>query len=129
MSSWTHVVGVVRYDDLLRSPAQARQEMERIEKMYENAPSGSEGGLTFSLESRYTYERHGNTTLYGPHLCDVMFSGDLRDFDKSQWGEFEDFFRIITKSEGLDIRQAVMVLNDDGYPISDNKVFLYEEEE
>lgn len=127
MSKWTHVAGVVRYDDLLRNPIEAYKEIKRIEELYKNTPQGSEGGLVYSIENRHRYEQNENVTSYGAHLCDVSFSGDLRDFGEDDWPQLYEFFKTITESEGLYVRQAVMVLNDDGYPESRNKVILYEE--
>jgi hypothetical protein len=138
MSQWTHISGLIRYDDLMSDRAQAYKEMRKIEDTYfADAPHGSEGPMEYTIIPTHQFERreHGGTT-HGPGLCDVAISGNFRDFHKDcddsgcyrgHWSELEKWFQVITEDE--DVRQAVLLIESDGYPTKERKILVHAEEE
>lgn len=76
MSRWTHVAGIIRIDQL---PIKVRQLSEEavIAMFSENAPIGSEGGLTFYADKTQVIEPSGFSAVWGS----IGIVGDLRDFD------------------------------------------------
>ena len=135
MSRWTHIAGIVRYDDLMRNKSEAFREMKRIEHEYFTfAPHGSEGPMDYTILPTHEYEQDGNVTMHGSGLCDIAFSGDFRDFHENgdgseydgSWKQLEEWFEKITKDEGLDTRQAVLLIEDD---YGKQKILTYKQEE
>jgi len=69
MSTWTHVSGIIRYDDLMSTPQKAYEDMRYIEQeFFLDIPSGSEGPIKYSVIPKHEYKKEGNATLHGPHL-------------------------------------------------------------
>lgn len=128
MSQWTHIAGIIRYDDLMRDRAQAHKEMLIIEdEFFRDAPHGSEGPMEYTIIPTHEYKQDGNVTSYGSGLCDVAFGGDFRDFSQEDWPKLREWFDKATTSEGLDVRQGVILIQDDDYPVALQEVITFKE--
>lgn len=74
MSQWTHVAGVIRFDDL-RVIALGGKPGEGLANIIEPVPSGSEGPILWDLEE--AWPQIGGDVQY---MATLTFVGDLRDF-------------------------------------------------
>jgi len=76
VSRWTHIAGIIRIDQIpIRIPQLSEEAV--IAMFSENAPRGSEGGLTFHAVRTQVIEPAGFPAVWGS----ISITGDLRDFD------------------------------------------------
>lgn len=108
MSQWTHVCGVVRYDDLRRAIYRARPGTFTIE--LPDPPCGSEGPLTV-----VTHNGQGGHESFG-YMTAVMIFGDLRDFGEEDVPELRKWWDRITTElpKGVGVRQGVLQVEVEG---------------
>jgi hypothetical protein len=107
MSQWTHVAGVIRFDDMRR--ALVRDEYRHLAAQQfplglpTPYPSGSEGPLRVRLEDA------GPDAPYSYFVTATVF-GDLRDFGSEDLPQLEKWWRTATREipPGVAIRQAVL---------------------
>jgi len=72
MSIWTHIAGVIRLDTL--PSFKTKSAIARVKEIFnKNVPWGSEGPLEFTVQE---IRSHINILW-----CNVIFHGDLRDYD------------------------------------------------
>lgn len=115
MSTWTHVAGCIRIDDLSTTREEHKKKAaEIIRTAFKNMPCGSEGPL--------------NVRIYiNPHIfCFAAFVltiyGDLRDYDNIE--EIENWFNSVCSQ--FIIRQAVITIECDN---GQSKTITYKEKE
>lgn len=115
MSTWTHVVGTIRYDHLMA--ALARPGFESMaEEIYPlplptKVPMGSEGPLTIEVS------RGGNGHEGYGYFRTVTIFGDLRDFNESNCMELNDWFKEATNppiQSGVIVRDAIFSYYTEG---------------
>ena len=112
MSTWTHVTGAIRIDDMNKvfHPALAI-DLSKIfirntwhhPNINGNLPTGSEG----SIDVEFIDREENKASNY---IRTVAFFGDLRDFDEEDCQSVIDWWYSIPQSLGNDciIRQAVL---------------------
>jgi len=110
MSKWTHVAGIIRIDHLpiaKISPPLTEEAAKAF--LMENAPSGSEGGLTFYAAKTQVVTPSGFEALWGS----LSFTGDLRDFDDAKKVEewIKNFFQKLEASYRVIMRQAAISID------------------
>lgn len=127
MSKWTHIAGLVRYDDMISEPKEAKALMRQLElKHFAKVPHGSEGPLEHTIVSTHEYEEDGNVTMHGSGLCDVRIAGDLRDFSEEDWPKLEAWFEEITHDQDFTVRQGILLIESDDQPPFNQRVLVYE---
>jgi len=119
MSVWTHVAGIVRFDDIRIINAKLDWLGEPVrwedddEEKWRNCilPCGSEGSLEYQI-----YENPDPCCV--ARWC-VQFWGDLRDYDDEE--EIIDYFKKITKDKW--VRQGVFTIHVEFYR---TRTFVYD---
>ena len=111
MSTWTHVCGCIRYDDL-RPIRRRDEELKRVmgrpsscddvHNADPHVPCGSEGSIQLSW--------HENPNEASLASYDVSIWGDLRDYD--DLSEIEEWFGHCVN--GLPVRNAVLYASVEG---------------
>lgn len=105
MSQWTHVAGVIRFDDLMNTSGRPDLgntcNFDSSEEAWDrcSVPCGSEGSLQHSM---WINPEPNHLAAY---VC--TFWGDLRDYSNEQ--EIVDYFKRITK--GRLIRQGCFLID------------------
>lgn len=120
MSQWTHVCGCIRYD-ALRIAGMPYNTIEEIKKLIGNpvsfedsekkwnecnVPMGSEGSIQFVFWA--------NPLLNALAAFTVGIFGDLRDFGKEDVPKIEEWFKKVTTSEGVMVRNAIIEICVEG---------------
>ncbi len=119
MSRWTHLAGIIRIDNILRSmtpEAPTAEDVIRI--LLEDAPVGSEGGCLFHFHKwpivdDYKEENHTNIYESVIYWGDAIISADLRDVgdDDEEIEAIKQWFTGLAKKlfeAKMTIRQAVL---------------------
>ena len=115
MSIWTHVLGAIRFDDGLMIESNGKQKVDLSNVFISsnfyspnencNMPNGSEGSIQYYVKDEEGCSRQ------------IVFYGDLRDFDKDDCIEIKKWWNEISEKmrEECWIRDAVLqVRPEDG---------------
>jgi hypothetical protein len=90
MSQWTHISGCLRIDDMMKIfKGVSSIDNDFKEKLEENSPKGSEGGLIFF----FTKGEEGCT-----NTDNIFFYGDLRDFGEEEIIKIKEWVEWIEQS-------------------------------
>lgn len=128
MSTWTHVAGLIRVDNLSRlfSVSQSSKDLSEIfikstwDQPNEscNLPKGSEGSLDVEIITR---NEEGME-----YMQEVAIWGDLRDYDSVDCEKIKEWWANIPEKLGkmCSIRNAVLLVSPE-----DGKVFILTEED
>lgn len=119
MSTWTHLAGIIRFDNLLRRIAFGAPIGEDVIRILrEDAPVGSEGGCLFHFikwpeVDSYKEKDHTNVHEGGIYWGDAIISADLRDVgdDDEEIEKIKQWFTGLAEKfwdAKLVMRQAVL---------------------
>lgn len=127
MSTWTHVAGVIRYDDI--RVTQGTGLLKRYREAlgaactYKDAPDvwdrctvpiGSEGSIQWELSE--------NPNIFAMAAYVVTIWGDLRDYDDLD--KIGEWLRRCTEGDGFLVRQAIIYAEVEG---GDFRTWVYRE--
>lgn len=104
MSTWTHITGIIRVDDLFGHKWKEFNEIF-IENTFEkpsdkcNMPAGSEGSLRWNLIT------NPDDSSLAKYI--IVLWGDLRDFGKDDIHEIQQWWDNVLPKCGM-VRQAVL---------------------